>query len=182
MLERNMLHLRPISRIIAIFKVTLCNYVITPATFTTTWWWQKNKLFFIPTLLSLHSYHDDKIWFYYCSYVHYAMISTKNKLIFIPKLPSVQSTRSSVFSSTVRKLSGVLVFFSSGSSVFLKDSYMIHQFHCQELQWSLTCFTTRNLRSQNFDFLNFKNFSRSQFLGNSNSCWYNWILKLLVAT
>ena len=68
-------------------------------TFTTPWFWQKNiflllllrslrydydkknKLFFIPTLLSLHSYHEDKILFCYCYYVHYAMITTRDKPI-----------------------------------------------------------------------------------------------------
>ena len=30
----------------------------------------KNKLFFLPTLLSLHSYQEDKILFCYCCYVH----------------------------------------------------------------------------------------------------------------
>ena len=49
---------------------------------------KKNKLFFIPTLLSLRSYHEDKILFCCCYYVHYAMITTRNKLIFIPTLPS----------------------------------------------------------------------------------------------
>ena len=38
----NMLLLWPIGWILAMFNVTLCNYVITPVTFTTTWWWQKS--------------------------------------------------------------------------------------------------------------------------------------------
>ena len=41
------------------------------------------------SLLSLHSFHEDKILFYYCYYIHYAMITTRNKLIFIPTLLSL---------------------------------------------------------------------------------------------
>ena len=36
--------------------------------------------------------------------------------------------------------------------------------------------------TQNFDFLNLRSSSPGQFLGNSNSCRYHWIFKLLVAT
>ena len=40
----------------------------------------------------------------------------------------------------------------------------------------------KNWHSQNFDFLRLKNLSLGQFLENSTSCRYHWILKLLVAT
>ena len=40
----------------------------------------------------------------------------------------------------------------------------------------------KNWRSQNFDFLILKNSSPCQFLRSCNSLWYDWILKLLVAT
>ena len=75
---------------------------------TTLWFWQKSKLFFIPTLLSLHNYHEDKILFCYCYYVHYAMITTRNKLIFIPTLPSLHNCHEK--NTTV---------------LFLKDSCMV---------------------------------------------------------
>ena len=52
----------------------------------------KKTLFFIPTLLSLRSYHEDKILFCYCYYVHYTMITTRNKFIFIPTLPLSQNS------------------------------------------------------------------------------------------
>ena len=51
----------------------------------------KNKLFILPTLLSLHSYHEGKILFSYCYYVHYTMITTKNKLFFLPTLLSLHN-------------------------------------------------------------------------------------------
>ena len=40
----------------------------------------------------------------------------------------------------------------------------------------------KNWRSQNFDFVSWKNLLPGQFLVSSSSEWYNWILKLLVAT
>ena len=36
--------------------------------------------------------------------------------------------------------------------------------------------------TQNFDFISLKSSSPGQFLGSSNSRWYHWIFKLLVAT
>ena len=115
------------------------NFLRITTTFTTPWFcqkkhffavstmlttlllWQK-KFFFIPTLLSLHNCHEDKILFSYCYYVHYAIITTRNKLIFILTLPSLHNCH--------EKNTVVL----SGSPVFLKDSWMIQQFHRQELQ------------------------------------------------
>ena len=40
----------------------------------------------------------------------------------------------------------------------------------------------KNWRSQNFDFLIFKNLLLDQFLESSNSRRYHWIFKLFVAT
>ena len=40
----------------------------------------------------------------------------------------------------------------------------------------------KNWRSQNFDFVKWKNLSPGQFLGSSNLRRYHWILKLVVAT
>ena len=90
-------------------------FFVVATTLTTLWLWQKNKLFFIPILLSLHNYHEDKILFCYYYYVHYAMITTRNKLIFIPTVPSLHNCHEK----------NTAVLFSSGSSVFLKDSCMI---------------------------------------------------------
>ena len=86
------------------------------------------KFFFIPTLLSLHNCHEDKILFSYCYYVHYAIITTRNKLIFILTLPSLHNCH--------EKNTVVL----SGCPVFLKDSWMIQQLHRQELQWRVLVF------------------------------------------
>ena len=76
---------------------------------------RKNKLFFIPTLLSLCNYHEDKILFCHCYYVHHAMITIRNKLIFIPTLLSLLNCHEK----------NTAVLFPSGSPVFLKDSCMI---------------------------------------------------------
>ena len=91
---------------------------------------KKNKLFFIPILLSLHSYHQDKILFCYCYYVHYAMITTRNKLIFILTLPLLHNYQEK----------NIAVLFPSGSSVVLKDWCVIQQFHRQEFQWRVLVF------------------------------------------
>ena len=39
-----------------------------------------------------------------------------------------------------------------------------------------------NWRCLSFDFPSWKNYFSGEFLTNSNSCRYHWILKLLVAT
>ena len=78
---------------------------------------RKTKLFFIPTLLSLHNYHEDKTLFCCCYYFHYAMITTRNKLIFIPTLPSLHHCHEK----------NTAVLFPSRSSVFLKNSCMMRQ-------------------------------------------------------
>ena len=118
-------------------------FFVVAATLTTLWFWQKNKSFFIPTLLSLQNYHEDKILFCYCYYIHYAMITTRNRFIFIPTLPSLHNCHekntavlfpsgSSVFLKDSCKVSHsgtsveILSIFFSGSSVFWKKTYMIH--------------------------------------------------------
>ena len=103
-------------------------------TLTAPWLWQKIKLFFIQTPLSLHNYHKDKIcfaiattftmpWsrqkfilFLFQHYFHYTIVMR------IKLLHNYHERKPATY-------------FPSGSSVVLKDPYMIQQFNRQEFQW-----------------------------------------------
>ena len=87
--------------------------------------YDKKKVFFILALFLLHSYLVDKILFFFCYYPHYAMITTKNKPVFIPTLISLNNYHEK----------NTAVLFPSGSSVFLENLCMTHQFDRQEFQW-----------------------------------------------
>ena len=104
-------------------------------TLTAPWLWQKIKLFFIQTPLSLHNYHKDKIcfaiatsfttpWsrqkfilFLFQHYFHYTIVMR------IKLLHNYHEKKTAVF-------------FPLGSSLVLKDPYIIQQFNRQEFQWS----------------------------------------------
>ena len=95
--------------------LTQKEFFAVATTLITLWLWQEKYFFFTPTPLSLHNYHEDKILFCCCYYVHCAMITTRNKLIFIPTLPPLHNGHEK----------NTAALFPSGSSVFLKDSCMI---------------------------------------------------------
>ena len=126
--------------------------MIFATTFTTPWLWKKNillllllrslhydygkknKSIFIPTLLSLHIYLDDKILFCYCCYVHYAMIITKNKLIFISVLISLHNfhktkvKKVSYFSLSTFSVSKRFVHYTVVSYLGISEYFLLRKF------------------------------------------------------